>query len=144
MILQWCCTYTGQNWMERMIDLSIILGEGSLSSMMLYFHRSILDGQGSKTVFNGHEPLIDGIYTRVNRMFTGMSSLVLYCNLTHSFFILSHKQYTMQCSAVQCSAVQCSAVQCSAVQCSAVQCNAMQCNAMQCNKTTFIPVWTIT
>ena len=29
------------------------------------------------TVFNGHEPLVDAIYTRANRMFTGKSGLVL-------------------------------------------------------------------
>ncbi|XP_035668224.1 uncharacterized protein LOC118410558 isoform X2 [Branchiostoma floridae] len=30
-------------------------------------HRWIVDGQGSRTVFNGHEPLVDMLYTRANR-----------------------------------------------------------------------------
>ncbi|KAK2165039.1 hypothetical protein NP493_1368g00012 [Ridgeia piscesae] len=33
-------------------------------------HRTIVDGEGSLTIFNGHEPGVDNKYTRANRMIT--------------------------------------------------------------------------
>ncbi|CAH1268736.1 Hypp3968 [Branchiostoma lanceolatum] len=37
-------------------------------------HRWIVDGEGSRTVFNGHEPLVDMRYTRANRYVSAIPS----------------------------------------------------------------------
>ena len=38
---------------------------------MIVFQRFIIDGPGSRTVFNGLEALRDLLYTRANRMISG-------------------------------------------------------------------------
>ena len=55
--------------------MSIICGE--LYHTTYYYNtacgycRTIVDGEGSLTVFNGHEPMVDKLYTRANRMMAG-------------------------------------------------------------------------
>ena len=39
--------------------------------MMWYAIRTIVDGEGSLTVFNGLEPMVDKKYTRGNRFMSG-------------------------------------------------------------------------
>jgi hypothetical protein len=41
----------------------------------IYF-RLIIDGKGASTVFNGHTPLVDKLYTRSNHYISGNSDSV--------------------------------------------------------------------
>ncbi|XP_070574642.1 uncharacterized protein [Ptychodera flava] len=50
-----CIDFVPDEWENRCIE------ETPLDN-----HRYIIDGPGSKTVFNGHEPLVDLLYTRAN------------------------------------------------------------------------------
>ncbi|KAI0241220.1 hypothetical protein LSAT2_032838 [Lamellibrachia satsuma] len=56
-VLDPCVNYVPKLWQHR-----------CASETTLPTHRSIIDGEGSLTVFNGHEPMTDKKYTRANRV----------------------------------------------------------------------------
>lgn len=41
-------------------------------NIFLTSFRHIIDGQGASTVFNGHTPLVDKLYTKSNHYISGM------------------------------------------------------------------------
>ncbi|XP_070573951.1 uncharacterized protein [Ptychodera flava] len=51
-----CVDFVPDEWENRCIE------ETPLDN-----HRYVIDGSGSRTVFNGHEPLVDLLYTRANK-----------------------------------------------------------------------------
>ena len=38
--------------------------------------RRIIDGKGARTVFNGHTPLVDKLYTKSNHYISGIFNLI--------------------------------------------------------------------
>lgn len=41
--------------------------------MIIHCLRHIIDGKGASTVFNGHIPLVDQMYTKSNHYISGMN-----------------------------------------------------------------------
>ena len=49
----------------------------------------IVDGEGSKTVFNGHEPQVDQKFTSSNCMIAGTASYVAWRSNRFRYFVLT-------------------------------------------------------